>query len=272
MKSSSRSPLDRALPSLWRLDGMSLYQQPAGVHPDPMAIPTFYERVELVTSGHGWIRHEDEWREVRPGDLLWNGPGDETIGRSDFQNPYQCLAVHLISRKRQGEGLPRFSHWADIDEVRAFTSESVRLFWAEDFPRDALLDYVLSRLLFRMRLHGFEAGRRDLPAPLRAVLRRMEKQLAAACPLADLAAEAGWSVSHLHEVFRRHLEASPHQVLIRFRLRAAKERLASSHQPIKQIAVECGFTDAAAFSNAFRSGVGMTPGEYRERHLRLITS
>lgn len=254
----------------WQLHGVILYRQAPGEHPQPMTIPANYERVELVTAGRGWIRNGNEWREVGPGDLIWNACGDETIGRSDFKNPYQCLAVHLIVQKRQGTGQPRFSRWEDLDEVRAFASESVRLFWREDFPRDTLRDYLVSRLLFRVQVHQIETGHQELPEPLRAVLHRMETRLAEPCRLADLAAEAGWSVSHLHETFRRYLNASPHQILIRFRLRAAKERLASGNQPIKQIANECGFTDAAAFTNTFRASEGLTPGEYRKRHLRLM--
>lgn len=245
------------------------YQQPAGAHPSWFVLPPFYERVELMTGGRGWIRHGEDWREVIPGDLIWNKPGDSTIGRSDFADPYQCLAVNFTCTRKSGSGMPRFSRWPDLEEARAFTRECVRLFLDEEFDRRALFEYVAGQLLFRVRLHVHEEGRRELPPPLRAVLQKIERDYASSCRLGELAEVAGWSVAHLHAVFRRHLQTSPHRMLRRLRLRAARERLASTNQPMKQIAIECGFSDPAAFAHAFKAETGVTPGKYRERSLRL---
>jgi len=249
---------------------ISHYQQPAGRHPSSYTLPFSYERIEVVTAGRGWIWHEEDWREVLPGDLVWNKPGDTTIGRSDFDNPYQCLVVNLVGGKKSGAGMPRLSRWPDIEEVRAFARESVRLFLDEEFDRQALFEYVIGQLLFRVRLHAHEAGRRELPPPLRAVLQKIERDFAVTCRLEDLAEVAGWSVAHLHEVFRRHLQTTPHRMLMRLRLRAARERLAATNQPVKQIAVECGFSDPAAFAHAFKAETGLTPGKYRERSMSVV--
>lgn len=251
---------------------ISHYHQPPGRHPSSYTLPFHYERVEVVTAGRGWIWHSEDWREVRPGDLIWNKPGDTTIGRSDFDHPYHCLVVNLVGTRKHGAGVPRISHWPDVEAVRAFARECVRLFLDEEFDRRTLFEYVVGQLLFRVRLHAHGEGRRELPAPLRAVLQKIERDFALACPLEDLAEAAGWSVAHLHEVFRRHLQTTPHRMLMRLRLRAARERLASTSQPIKQIAIECGFSDPAAFAHAFKAETGITPGKYRERSFSLVAS
>jgi len=248
-----------------RLIFVSHFHQAHGRNPKAFPLPPFHERVEVVTGGRGAIRDGGRWRDVEPGDLIWNGPGDETIGRSDFADPYRCLAVMLACRRRNGTGMPRFSRWADIDEILAFTHECVRLQRDEAFDREALREYVLSRLVFRVRLHQHEAGRNELPAPLLAALRKLEEDHGGPCRLTDLAEVSGWSAAHLHEMFRRHLQTTPHQMLMRLRLRKARERLVSTSQPVKQVAVECGFSDPAAFANAFRARVGVTPGEYRQQ-------
>ena len=241
------------------------YHQEANRHPRNMVVPPSMERVELLTGGRGWILHEGAWKEVLPGDLIWNAPGDPTIGRSDFENPYRCLSVTLFSKKRQGSGMPRFSRWPDLAAIEAFTREMSGLFLEEEFDRQTLFEAVVSQLVLRVRVHAQIEGREDLPAPLRAVLQRLEADFASPCRVEDLAETAGWSVAHLHEVFRRHLQVSPHQMVMRLRLRAVRERLASTTQPVKQIAAECGFSDAAALANFFKSETGLTPGAYRNR-------
>ncbi|MEO8207265.1 MAG: helix-turn-helix transcriptional regulator, partial [Chthoniobacterales bacterium] len=67
-----------------------------------------------------------------------------------------------------------------------------------------------------------------------------------------------------------HLHTTPHQILMSLRLRAACERLVSTSQPMKQIASECGFTDASTFTHAFKAGRGLTPKAYRQRYMHLV--
>lgn len=250
-----------------RLSWINHYHQPAGRQPNPLPLPPYHERVEVMTGGRGWIRHEGEWREVSAGDIIWNKPSDLTIGRSDPDNPYHCLAVTLVSRTRKGSDVPRFSRWPDIGGVRAFTREVARLFLDDGFDRQALFEHVAGQLLFRVRLHLHRPERSDLPPQIVQVVKEIEKNYASPCRLDELAAMVGWSVAHLHQVFREKLNTTPHRMIIRLRLRAARERLVSTNQPVKQIAFECGFLDAAAFVHAFKAGTGMTPGQYRARSL-----
>jgi AraC-like DNA-binding protein len=247
------------------LQWVNHYHQEPNRHPVNMVIPDFKERVEIVTGGRGWILHQNDWREIFPGDLIWNSPGDHTIGRSDFENPYRCLAVTLFAKKKRGSGMPRFSRWPDLEAVGVFTREMSGLFLDEDFDREILFEAIVSQLLLRVRMHARKEGREELPAPLRMVLQRLEASSARPCRVEELAAVAGWSVAHLHEVFKRYLNASPHQMVMRLRLRAVRERLASTTQPVKQIAVECGFADSAALANFFKSATGLTPGAFRDQ-------
>lgn len=252
------------------LEDLSHYHQRDGAHPTPTKIPPYYERVELMTGGRGWIWDAGAWREVLPGQLIWNKPGDLTIGRSDFADPYRCLAVTFVSKQRAGLGLPRFSQVANLEEVVNFTAEAVKLFHDDAFDRAVLRDYLLGRLLFWVELHQVQSKRTEFPSPIQASLAWIEKNFAQPCRIGELARLAGWSVAHFHEVFRRHLGTTPHQVLARHRLRAARERLVSTSQPVKRIATECGFADASALIHAFKAEVGLTPNAYRKRYMRLV--
>ncbi|MEO6847756.1 MAG: AraC family transcriptional regulator [Chthoniobacterales bacterium] len=253
------------------LENVYHYSQVAGKQPEGLQIPPFYERVELVTSGRGWIKNGDTWKEVTTGDLIWNGPGDDTIGKSDLENPYRCLAVTLVSNKKSGLGIPRFSHWPQAEEVMGFTREVVKLFRNGKCERTVLRNYLVSRLLFRVELDHHHRQMSVLPDPLRAALEWLEKNYRHACPIKEVALVSGWSITHLHESFQKYLHTTPHKVLMHHRLRAACERLVSSVQPIKQIATECGFIDASALTHAFKnSGMGLTPKTYRQRYMHLM--
>ena len=252
------------------LEDLSHYHQRDGVHPVPTRIPPYYERVELMTGGRGWIWDAGTWREVVPGHLIWNKPGDQTIGRSDFTDPYRCLAVTFVSKQRTGLGLPRFSRVANLEEVASFTAEVVKLFHDDAFDREVLRDYLLGRLLFWIELHQVQSKRTEFPSPIQATLGWIEKNFAQPCRIGELARQAGWSEAHLHDAFRRHLGTTPHKVLARHRLRAARERLVSTSHPVKRIAAECGFADASALIHAFKAEVGLTPNAYRKRYMRLV--
>jgi len=58
-------------------------------------------------------------------------------------------------------------------------------------------------------------------------------------------------------------------MLMQKRLRVAKERLMSTWDPIKNIAVESGFSDVAVFGHVFKAHTGQTPRGYRGYPLRL---
>ena len=259
-----------AIPPPVTLEHLGHFHHSAGKHPThSITTPSYHERVELVTGGRGWILHGNEWREVVPGDLIWNAPGDPTIGRSDIENPYHCLSALFRVRRSKGMGVPRFSKWPDIEVINSFANETPPLMMDETFDRQLLRDYVFSRLLFQVRLSEKASRATQYPPPIRAVMARIERDFSHSLLLDDLAHEAGWSVPHLHAEFRKHVQTTPHKLLIQKRMRVARERLISTSEPVKSIAVECGFSDMAAFGHAFKAHTGQTPSAYRDYHLRL---
>lgn len=60
---------------------------------------------------------------------------------------------------------------------------------------------------------------------------------------------------------------TPHQYVLRLRLREAALRLAGALDPIKivEIAFDAGFGDVSNFNRAFRAEFGMSPSRYRQR-------
>jgi AraC-like DNA-binding protein len=250
-----------------RLLSVSHYHQRHGVHPTPIQLEAVRQCIELVTAGRGWVEIDGAWKEVTPGDLLWHIPGDFTIGRSDFQNPYRCLAICFLDGKTATRRAPRYSRWEDLDEVRLFTHQVVHLHADDVFDSEVLLRYILSRVHFQAELYRRIQRERGLPPELQQVLEMVNRRYAEPLRLEELARGAGWSVPHLHDRFKERLGLSPHQALIRRRMQVARELLASTNDPIKSVAARCGFPTASAFCVQFKKATRHSPKDYRESQL-----
>lgn len=81
--------------------------------------------------------------------------------------------------------------------------------------------------------------------------------------LEHLSSLCGLSVSHFIRIFRKYMECTPHEYLLSFRLRQAKQMLWSTSDSIDEISARCGFHSASHFVRAFRKKEKMTPTQFR---------
>ncbi len=242
------------------------YYQAANSQPEFSIVPRRLERVEILTGGRGWMEMDGKMVEVTAGALVWHVEGDLTISRSDPDDPYRCVNIHMeISRRETRRRAPRLCWWRDMGEIDAFANEAIRCHVDDSFDRSAVLAYVYGRLIFQVRLSERLGLHENLPAPIRHALDIIESRFAEPLPLKQIAGAAGWSVAHFHEVFQRQMNASPHQVLLQRRIRRARELLSSTDLSVKQVSSECGFSTAASFGHAFKNRVGITPRTFRQQ-------
>lgn len=254
-----------------RLQSIAHYHQPRGQQPRAGPIQRTMQCVELVTGGRGWYREGDDWVEVVAGDLLWHVEGEETIGRSEPDDPYRCLAVRFEAEgSPPARNVPRHTYWPELDEILRFTREAVRIFFDPTFPREVLCTYLYGRLLFQANLSLRQQEQEHYSAPLREVWQCIESDYAQPLTSADLARVAGWSVPHLHERFRQEFNMTPWEAITRRRLHRARELIAGSGLSIKEIAASCGYAHSAAFCNVFRRATGETPSQFRRRQSGLL--
>ena len=81
--------------------------------------------------------------------------------------------------------------------------------------------------------------------------------------LETLANEAGLSPYHFLRTFERLTGVTPHQYVLRARLRKAAMRLAGGSERITDVAFDCGFGDISNFNRAFRGEFGVSPRVFR---------
>ncbi|HEU4602100.1 MAG TPA: AraC family transcriptional regulator [Steroidobacteraceae bacterium] len=83
--------------------------------------------------------------------------------------------------------------------------------------------------------------------------------------LDSMARAAGMGSFHLLRTFSRVLGVTPHQYLIRSRLRHAARLLTHDDSTVTQIAATVGFGDLSNFIRTFHRAAGMSPQEFRSR-------
>ena len=94
-------------------------------------------------------------------------------------------------------------------------------------------------------------------------VRQIERRLEARLTLGGLAREAGLSPYHFLRTFQLLTGVTPHQFVLRSRLRKAAIRLALEPARVLDIALDCGFGDVSNFNRAFRAEFGVNPRRYR---------
>ncbi|SEM88009.1 bifunctional transcriptional activator/DNA repair enzyme AdaA [Paenibacillus sp. OV219] len=70
---------------------------------------------------------------------------------------------------------------------------------------------------------------------------------------------------HMHRTFKRMTGESPAARLSRTRITAAKQLLRTSALPVREIAAQVGFPNAAHFATVFQKAEGCSPTAYRQQ-------
>jgi AraC family transcriptional regulator len=91
----------------------------------------------------------------------------------------------------------------------------------------------------------------------------IESRAHEAVDLERAAGEVGLSPFHFLRLFSRALGVTPHQYLVRARLRRAARLLADPERPITDVALDVGFADLSNFIRTFRRAAGVSPGAFR---------
>jgi AraC-like DNA-binding protein len=128
--------------------------------------------------------------------------------------------------------------------------------------QDSRFVHFLATLIAR---HADLNGALPESGPNRAIARareHLDAHFAEEVDLAQLAAVAGLSRTHLIRRFQREIGLTPHAYLLDRRFREASRRLGHGEPP-GDVAVACGFFDQSHLNRVFKARMGVTPGAFR---------
>ena len=227
--------------------------------------------VSYVRKGSFGCRIRGRTFELVAGSILVGHPGDEFMCTHDHFCGDECLSFFLdpelvetigdrteIWRAGAAPPLPELMVLGELAQAAA------------DGRSDIGLDEVGQ--LFASRFVEVVSGRSREPLPAKARDRRRAVETALwieanshqQIDLERAAAEAGISPFHFLRLFANVLGVTPHQYLLRSRLRHAARLLADDGLPITEIAYDVGFGDLSNFVRTFHRAAGVSPRRFRE--------
>ena len=244
--------------------------------------PSFVERqtpvcISLVLSGTFVYRTERGSSLMSAGALILGNAGQPFECSHEHGEGDRCLSFQfdpeVFARLAHEAGAPRFRFDRDrVPPLRPLAPLTTRARMATA-SGDSLEEIGLE--LAAAVIHGTVNGSRAArpasgdAARIARVLRGLESETAERHALSDLARTAGLSPYHFLRVFKGVTGVTPHQWILRARLREAAHRLATTRAPVTAIALDVGFEDLSNFIRTFRAEFGAPPSRYRRRPARI---
>ena len=235
--------------------------------------------VSYVRKGSFGCRTRGRFFELVAGSILVGHPGDEYTCTHDHVCGDECLSFFLAPELVEAIG-DRTEIWQigaapPLPELMVLGELAQA---AAEGRSDIGLDEVGQA--FASRFVEAVSGRPRQPVPTAARDRRRAVETALwidahshrQVDLEHAAAQAGISPFHFLRLFSSVLGVTPHQYLVRSRLRHAARRLADDDSPITDIAYDVGFGDLSNFVRTFHRAAGVSPRRFREasRGMRKI--
>ncbi|KRD28713.1 transcriptional regulator [Lysobacter sp. Root916] len=213
--------------------------------------------------------------ELIAGSVLVGRPGDEYLCSHDHHLcGDECLSFHFAEElvdELAGARRSAASHWlaAGLPPLPELMVLGELAQAAADGRSDLGVDEL--GLLFAQRyLSAVGAGDAGAPRTQARDRRRaieaalwLDAHAHEAVDLERTAASAGLSAFHFLRLFSAVLGVTPHQYLLRARLRRAVPLLADEGRPITQVAYDSGFADLSNFVRTFRRAAGVSPRGFR---------
>ena len=157
-----------------------------------------------------------------------------------------------------------------IPPIRALspmvTRAALGLSAPDEMPWDELSVMVAgtaSRVSAGLSLSDQRSSPLNAEARVVQAVRAIVRYPASAWTLNRLADASGLSPYHFLRTFDLMTGVTPHQYVLRARLRYAAARLVRESGSILDIALDCGFGDSSNFTRSFRSEFGLSPRQYR---------
>ena len=242
----------------------------AGPGDKPFAEVHRCHSISYVRKGSFGLRCRGKSHELVAGSVMIGHPGDEYLCSHEHVCGDECLSFFLGPELMETVGdsaavwqvgcappLPELMVLGELAQTAA------------DGNSDIGLDEIGQLLVSRFVEVVSGKPRKAVPAAARDRRRVVEAAMwidahsNLPIGLEDAAGQAGISPFHFLRLFADTLGDTPHQYLVRSRLRHAARRLADDDSPITEIAYDVGFGDLSNFVRTFHRAAGASPLKFR---------
>ena len=248
------------------------YACEAGPDTEPFVERHERHSISYVRRGSFAVQSQGRTFDLIPGSLFVGYPGDEYVCTHDHHIcGDECLSVQLEPELAEsiacraevwrGIGVPPLAEMMVLGELAQSVARG-----------DSDIGMDEAALVFASRFAGTVVGKTRERISAQARERRRAVDAAAwieahstqDIDLARVAKRSGISVFHFLRVFANVLGVTPHQYLVRARLKHAARLLADEERAVTDIALDVGFADLSNFVRSFRHAAGVSPREFRK--------
>ncbi|WP_394236774.1 AraC family transcriptional regulator [Niallia oryzisoli] len=99
---------------------------------------------------------------------------------------------------------------------------------------------------------------------IRSAIKYLESNYQDQISLIDLANRANLSPFHFSRVFKKHMNCSPYQYLISYRINNSKKLLHNTNLSVQEIAYASGFNSVPHFIKIFKQHTNVSPKKFRD--------
>jgi AraC-like DNA-binding protein len=232
---------------------------------------TEYE-LEFYTADYGSTYIDSRPYPIRRGTFLCAKPGQMRHTRL----PFTCHFIHFIIREgalcdKLAE-LPSFIRLPDTSRIREIFSAMCERFDEGAPENELIIGSLLLELIFLLSPYARCGHRESRPSANQGIIDRailhIEGNLSATLSLESLAAEAGFTPTYFHKLFKASVGKPLREYIEEQRLRRAVQLMVSTDMTLTEIAYECGFSSQSYFSYAFKRKMKLPPREYVRRILK----
>jgi AraC family transcriptional regulator len=140
---------------------------------------------------------------------------------------------------------------------------------------EALATQMAVHLLRHYSNLEFQADRASLKldgARMRKLHAYVQAHLEGPLSIANLADQVNMGVWAFSRAFKEATGCPPHLYIVNERVKRAQTLLGSVALPLKEIALQCGFSDQAHMSRLLRARLGVTPGQLQRSALKSVAA
>ena len=248
--------------TLYEGKSLSVYAYRCTRGPRDRPFEEVHERHSLsyVRAGSFGCRTEGAEHELVPGAVMVGRPGREYTATHEHHGcGDECVSVKLApDLAERFDALWRLPRVPPVPELMVL-GELIRGPAAEE----AALAFVQKAAEVAGQADSVRATSRERRKAVEAAL-WLEERAAGPVRLEDAAGQAGMSPFHFLRVFKRSLGVTPHQYVLRTRLKRAAKLLSEGRAPVTEVALEAGFADLSNFVRTFGRAAGRSPRAFRK--------
>lgn len=259
--------------TLFRNDSLTVIDYRCSAGPNDASFVEQHAATSMsyVRRGTFGYRYRGASFELAPGAMLIGHCGDEFVCTHEHHGAGdECLSFHLAPALLDSIGadarvwrrgyVPPVPHLMIMGELGQSAAEG-----ASDLGLDEIgltLAARLCSLLSGRDLKAVRAGGADRRRAAEAAV-WIDAHAHEDIDLDSAARRSGLSAFHFLRVFAKVFGVTPHQYLVRIRLRRAARLLSDQDRSITDVAYEAGFNDLSNFVRTFHRAAGATPGQFR---------